>query len=140
MKKYKARKGKFIYFLLFGLLLIPLISFWVDHEMIIERPWIMLPLISPVLLILWILLDTSYAIEGEWLKYRSAFNKGKIDIRSITEIRKNETMWVGLKPAIAKNGIILKYGKYDEIYLAPLDNDQMISDLKNINPLIKVSN
>jgi hypothetical protein len=139
MKKYKARKGKFIYFLLFGLLLIPLISFWVDHEMIVERPWIMLPLISPVLLILWIIIDTSYAIEDKCLKYRSAFNKGKISIESITEIRKNNTMWVGLKPAIAKNGMIIKYGKYDEIYIAPIDEKTMISDLKNINPSIKIS-
>jgi hypothetical protein len=139
MKKYKARKGKLIYFLLFGLLLIPLISFWVDHEMIIERPWIMLPLISPVLLILWILLDTSYAIEGEWLKYRSAFNRGKISINSIVEIRKNKTMWVGLKPAIAKDGMVIKYGKYDEIYIAPINNEIMISNLKDINPSIRIN-
>jgi hypothetical protein len=139
MKKYKARKGKFIYFLLFGLLLIPLISFWVDHETIIERPWIMLPLISPVLLILWIIIDTSYAIEDKCLKYRSAFNKGNISIESITEIRKNKTMWVGLKPAIAKNGIIIKYGKFDEIYITPKDYEIMISDLKNINPSIRIN-
>jgi hypothetical protein len=139
MKKYKARKGKFIYLLLFGLLLIPSIGLWVDHEAIMERPWIMLPLISPVLLILWIIIDTSYAIEDKCLKYRSAFNKGEISIESITEIKKKKSMWVGLKPAMAKNGIILKYGKYDQIYLAPVDNDQLISDLKVINPSIKIS-
>ncbi|APG59866.1 PH domain-containing protein [Christiangramia salexigens] len=140
MKKYKARKGKFIYYLLIGLLLIPIAGFWIDHKMIIDRPWIMIPLITPALLILWILLDTSYAIDGERLKFRSAINKGSIPIKAIFEIRKNKTMSVGLKPAMAKNGMIIKYGKYDEIYVAPVNNDKMISDLKAINPDIRISN
>jgi len=48
-------------------------------------------------------------------------------------------MWSGTKPALAKNGLIIKYSKYDEIYLAPENNNEMVTDLLKINPNIKVS-
>jgi hypothetical protein len=73
------------------------------------------------------------------LIYRSGFVRGKIDILSVKEILKGKTMWSGLKPALATKGLVIKYNKYDEIYVAPESNDEMISDLLKINPEIKIS-
>jgi len=47
-------------------------------------------------------------------------------------------MWSGIKPALARNGLIIKYAKYEEIYLAPENNDEMVADLLKINSEIKV--
>ncbi len=47
-------------------------------------------------------------------------------------------MWSGIKPALARNGLIIRYHKYDEIYIAPESNDEMIDDLMKLNPSIKV--
>ena len=42
-------------------------------------------------------------------------------------------MWSGIKTALSTKGIIIKYNMYDEIYLAPENNNELISDLLKIN-------
>jgi hypothetical protein len=87
---------------------------------------------------LWIYIDTIYKIENNELIYRSGFLKGKIEIQNIKEILKGKTMWSGIKPALAGKGLIIKYNKYEEIYVAPVNNDEMIADLLKINSEIKI--
>jgi len=48
-------------------------------------------------------------------------------------------MWSGTKPALARNGLIIKFNKYDEIYIAPERNNELISDLLKVNPEIKIT-
>ena len=48
------------------------------------------------------------------------------------------TLWVGTRPATAKNGVIIYYNKYDEIYFSPSDNEAFVAALLEINPEIKV--
>ena len=55
--------------------------------------------------------------------------KGKIEIKEIREVIKGKTLWVGLKPATARKGLIIKYGKFDEIYMSPQTNDEFINRL-----------
>ena len=81
---------------------------------------------------------TYYVIDGQTLKYHSAFIKGEIKISNIREIIKGQTTWVGIKPALARKGLIIKFNKFDEIYISPISNDMMISDLIEINPNIKI--
>ena len=139
MKTYKANKKGFIRYLLAGFFLLPILIFYLDQNTFIEKPFILLPLLSPLALITWVYFDTYYKIEQNNLIYRSAFLRGKIAISDIKEIQKDKTMWSGTKPALAKNGLIIKYSKYDEIYLAPENNNEMVADLLKINPNIKVS-
>jgi hypothetical protein len=47
-------------------------------------------------------------------------------------------MYVGMKPAFARNGIIVRYNKYDEIYISPPDNNEFVEELLKINPEIEV--
>ena len=104
----------------------------------VERPFILLALMLPLILLLWIYFDTFYIIENDKLFYRSGFLRGEIPIATIREIVKGKTMWSGIKPALARNGLIIKYSKFDEIYIAPQDNNQMLTDLLNINSKIKI--
>jgi hypothetical protein len=48
-------------------------------------------------------------------------------------------MWSGVRPALASKGLIIKYNKYDDIYIAPENNNEMIKDLLKVNPAIKLT-
>lgn len=138
MKIYKANRKGFINYLLFGFLIFPIAIFYFDGKTFTENPFILLPLLSPLILITWIYIDTSYKIENGKLIYRSGFLRGKIEIQKIREIIKGKTMWSGRKPALAKKGLIIKFNKYDEIYIAPENNKEMISDLLKVNSEINI--
>ena len=75
----------------------------------------------------------------EHLKYRAAFLKGSIPIESINELIVGKTMWVGFKPATARKGIIVKYGKMDTIYISPDSNEAFVKKIKELNPEIKIT-
>ena len=138
MKIYKANRKGFINYLLIGSMILPIVVLFLDKNTFIEKPFILLPLLIPLILIFWIYFDTLYKIENNELIYRSGFLRGKIEILNIKEIRKGKTMWSGIKPALARKGLIIKYNKYDKIYVAPENNDEMISDLLKINSEIKI--
>ena len=139
MKIYKANRKGLINYLLIGAMILPIVVFFLDKNTFTEKPFILLPLLSPLILIFWIYFDTLYKIEKNELIYRSGFLRGKIEIPNIKEILKGKTMWSGIKPALAKNGLIIKFNKYDEIYIAPENNDELISDLIKLNSEIKIT-
>ena len=91
-----------------------------------------------VLFILWIFFDTQYELTKTHLKYKSGPIKGDIEIDRIRKIIKGKTLWVGLKPATAKSGLIIKYNKYDEIYISPKTNDTFISKILEYNSEIEI--
>ncbi len=138
MKIYKAKRTGFISYLLVGFLFLPVAVFLLDTKTISTKPFILLPLTIPLALILWIYLDTHYKIEDDFLYYRSAMFRGKIQIETITLIEKEKTSWTGLRPAMARKGMVIKYNRYDEIYISPESNEELITDLVTINPKIKV--
>ena len=90
-------------------------------------------------MISWIYFDTFYKIENKNLIYHSGFLRGKVEIPMIKEILKGKTMWSGIKPALARKGLIIKFNKYDEIYIAPESNAELISDLLKVNSEIKIT-
>ena len=81
---------------------------------------------------------TYYRIEGNELRWRSSILFGKFSISSIHKVAVNQTLWVGTLPATAKNGVIIYYNKYDEIYFSPSDNEAFVAALLEINPEIEV--
>ena len=81
---------------------------------------------------------TYYRIEGDELRWRSSILFGKFSVSSIHKVAVNQTLWVGTRPATARNGVIIYYNKYDEIYFSPLDNEAFVAALLEINPEIKV--
>ena len=89
--------------------------------------------------LLWSYYGTHYELTQKYLKYNCGPIKGKIEINEIREIIKGKTLWVGLKPATARKGLIIKYRKFDEIYISPETNDEFISQLLEINDTIKIT-
>jgi len=136
MKTYKSRKDSLIKILIIGFTLLPIIVFFINIKVFMVNPFPLLILYLPLSILLWVYFDTYYIIEGQKLKYHSAFIKGEIEINKIKEIVKGKTVWVGIKPALASKGLIIKFNKFDEIYISPTSNEMMISDLIDINPNI----
>jgi hypothetical protein len=81
---------------------------------------------------------TYYTIDGNELRWRSSILFGKFSVSSIQKIAVNKTLWVGTRPATARNGVIIYYNKYDEIYFSPSDNEAFVKALLKINPEIEV--
>lgn len=93
-----------------------------------------------VVLLFWLYFGTHYKLSQEdGLLYRSGPFYGKIKIDRITEIIKGKTLWVGLKPATSRKGLIIKYDKYNEIYISPKTNDNFIEKLLELKSDIKIT-
>ena len=86
--------------------------------------------------LIWSYFDTWYLIKDEKLIYKNGPIKGSIDIQSISKLTLGKTLWVGLKPATSRNGIVIHYHSYDEIYISPESNKQLADALKQINNTI----
>ncbi|WP_255481317.1 PH domain-containing protein [Pontibacter sp. Tf4] len=120
------------------LVLLPFVVFALDTEAFLKQPYILLPLLAPLALLLWSFFGTWYKVVDGKLRYRSGFLTGEINISHIRQLIVGETMWAGIKPAIASKGIIIKYNRYDEIYIAPENNSEFAEDLKALNPTIEI--
>lgn len=101
--------------------------------------WNLLILLVVCAFLLWCYYGTYYELTKTHLKYNSGPIKGSIKIREIKEIIKDKTLWVGLKPATARKGLIIKYRKYDEIYISPESNEEFIGSLLELNDVIKIT-
>jgi hypothetical protein len=89
--------------------------------------------------LIWLGLGTNYELTQTELKYKSGPIRGKIEIDKIHEIIKGKTLWSGLKPAAARNGLIIKYEKYNEIYISPKTNDSFVKKILELNDKIKIT-
>lgn len=138
MKTYKAKKGGLITCILLGILAVPLLTYLFDPRPFNERLNFLMIFLMPSTIIFWPYFDTYYQIDNQILKYKSGYIKGAIEIGFITNILKGKTRWVGIKPALATGGLIVKYNRYDDVYLAPEDSETFIKDLLSVNPSIQV--
>ncbi|WP_162341926.1 PH domain-containing protein [Cyclobacterium salsum] len=138
MKTYKAKKGPLMQGILLAMLVLPLAYGFLGTKPWKEKLRRIIPLTAPALLIIWPYFDTRYWVRGHTFYYKSGYIKGEIDIGSIRTILKGKTRWVGVKPALATGGLIVKYNRYDDVYIAPEDSDALIADLLTINPSIQV--
>ncbi|GAA3557525.1 PH domain-containing protein [Snuella lapsa] len=101
--------------------------------------WGITVILAVVALLFWIHFGTFYKLSKNELTYRSGPISGKIHINRIKEIVKGKTLWVGLKPATSRKGLIIKYDTYNEIYISPKTNELFIKKILEINNNIKIT-
>lgn len=112
----------------------------VSGKMYANGYWPLLLVSGVVGLLLWLFYGTYYEVsEKDGFLYRSGPLSGKIQVERITEIIKGKTLWVGFRPATARNGLIIKYDKHNEIYISPKTNDTFISAILKLNSGIKIT-
>lgn len=129
--KYYSSKGFIVVAIIIFIAIITIISF--SGKVYVVSCILMIAMTY----LIWMWFDTYYMIDGDQLFYKSALLKGSIEINNIVEIIKNKKLFSGKKPALSTKGIIIRYNKYDDIYISPKNIDQFIGELKNINPNIK---
>ncbi len=139
--KFKSRSDIFFQSILYGACLLLLYVLYVNLFLVaIELiSYIMLAVLLPVIIfILGLLHGTSYELSTSFFSYKAAFLRGKIPLENIQELIVGETMWVGFKPATARNGIIIKYNKGREIYISPDSNETFVKKIIELNPQINI--
>ncbi len=139
--KFKSRKDVLFYVIIYGIVIF-IITMAIleinkngfEHYGI----WTYIFSIAAIGFLLWIFNSTKYELTNTHLNYQSGPITGKIQIDSINTIINGKTMWSGLKLATAKNGLIIKYNKYDEIYISPKTNEIFISEILKLNKNIEI--
>lgn len=140
--KFPSRKSVFFSVLIFGLtaFFVTLYALGMTLGWIEQRDfWIGIPFAAIIALLLWIYFGTKYELTDSELIYHSGPWKGRIHIDEIHEIVKGRTLYAGLKPAAAGKGLIIKFRKYDEIYISPNSNELFIGEILKRNPNISIS-
>lgn len=137
--KFTSRKDILVTSLVFGVIVLLVGLTFLQLHQGKEWHWANLLVLAVILLLLWIYFDTSYLLINRHLIYKSGPIRGKINIADIKEVEANKTLYVGIKPALARKGLIIKYNKYDEIYISPKTNESFIKKLLELNGEVKVS-
>jgi hypothetical protein len=140
--KFSSRKSLFFRFLIFGLaaLFAGLYIYVLVYGWIEQRDfWIVIPIGIVIGFLLWIYFGTNYELTDKELIYKSGPLRGRIRIDEIREIVKGKTLYAGFKPATAEKGLIVKFRKYDEIYISPNSNESFIEAILERNPAILIS-
>lgn len=84
-------------------------------------------------------LDTTYELTSNKLKYKYRPIRGSTPVEDILEIINGKTFWSVFKLATARNGLLIKYRKYYEIYISPKTNDTFVHNILELNSAIKVT-
>ncbi|MCC5939295.1 MAG: PH domain-containing protein [Lunatimonas sp.] len=139
IKHYKPRKGLLIHLVLAILLAFLLIRWHFSDKVFPDILGSTSFLLFPCAYLLYHLLNTKYWIQGQSFFYRAGFMKGEVDVDSIKSIDVGITRWVGERAALANRGLLIKYNRYDDVFIAPADDEELISDLLALNPAIQVN-
>lgn len=106
---------------------------------IIGKCIIVLPVVAIVtMLSLWAWFGTNYIIEETHIKYLCGPFRGRILINAIIKIKKHDSSYAGIRPALSGDGLGISYSRFDKIWISPEREEEFISILQKINPKIEV--
>ena len=133
-KKYAARK-EFGFGLVF--LLCPLVAWAIP----LLHPGIFLFLFALTItaFFLWVWFGTYYLLDGEYFIWRSGPFRKRIPIREIAGVTKNVRSLSGMRPALTFEYLKIRYNTYDDVFIAPENEDGFIGELTGLRPEIAVS-
>ncbi|MBC9796238.1 PH domain-containing protein [Sinomicrobium weinanense] len=138
---FKSRKEPFLFIFLYAITLVLLGSSVTD--IITGNGWSHIGVHIIVFLssgfVLWILHHTGYLLTDRSFRYHCGPISGEIALERVGEIVVGKTMYVGLKPALARKGLIIKYDKYNDIYISPESNEEFIGEVLKRNDTIKIT-
>ncbi len=97
-------------------------------------------MITIVLALVWILLDTKYLLKENKIFYNSGPFRGAIAIDSIKKIERHSGLIVPVtfKPALNTKGLIIHYNSFDDIYISPKQEESFLEEILKVNPNIEV--
>lgn len=90
------------------------------------------------LFVIWIFLDTSYELTDKEISARSGPLFRSVSLENIDKVIVGQTSWDGIKFALAKGGLLIKYKETKHLYISPKSNDDFIEALKSKAPSIEI--
>jgi hypothetical protein len=137
---YKAQKSYTIPVIVLGVFIVVMLAIPDFMLFAKENPISLLPMPVPFIMFGWTYSNAAYYIKDqtEFVSVYGPFKKN-IPISSITKIDTNKKHWVGRNHALTSSGILIRYKKFDYIYISAVDNEKLINDLKAINSAIEVN-
>ncbi len=133
--KFKSRKDKLLGFITFGIssLLIGILIYGVIVGDIQKSEYWHFFIVGGVIcLLFWLYFATRYELTSSDFNYYFGPFRGKIALTRIKEVVVGTTVWVGFRPATARNGILIKYDTYEELYISPKTNESFVTALKEL--------
>lgn len=133
--KFKSRKDILISLVTLGIngFLIGIVAYGILKGDISKNDyWPLIIVAAVILLLCWIYFGTRYELYKNYFMYHCGPFRGKISINRIKELVVGTTVYVGFKPATATKGILVKYDKYEEIYISPKTNESFVIALKEL--------
>jgi hypothetical protein len=141
--KFKSRQDIFFSSIIFGvctLLMGITIYGHLNGKIEPQEYWTSALIFIIVGFLLWIFFGTKYELHQTYFIYKSGPLRGKIKIENIRKIEVGKTMWVGLRLATARKGLIIHYNKFNEIYISPKTNESFIQKILELNGKIEIDN
>jgi len=141
MIQFKSKKGTLLLGLIFCLIQLVvsiLILSYLNQDYIILLLVIDLVILLLVAYLMFILTTTKYTVVDNKLLYESGLMNGFINVSEIRKITIGKTMWSGKKPATATKGLIIRYNMFDEIYISPESNNDLVEVLLKLNHKIEI--
>jgi hypothetical protein len=137
---YFSRKGPTVGLIIWGIIALLVVLLFIPLLKGMDNiPWIAITLIGLVILLLtWIWFGTYYILTPYYLRYYSGPFRGRIPMTSILWVKHQHSLASGLRIALAYDGLLIRYNKYDEIYISPAQKAAFIYTLQQFNPNIKV--
>lgn len=90
-------------------------------------------------LLLFLMLQTTYyTVDDAYLTCHILGFRKKISIQEITKIEQQKGLYAGLKINTAWKGLVVSYGKWDDILISPANEAGFIAEIKAKNPSLQV--
>jgi hypothetical protein len=135
-KKYSSKVSYGLLTVVFTVFFSPLILNLIKSGINLNSTLISLFLMIIFGLITHMLFNTEYTIEENKLKIKCGFFTYKpIEINEIKEITRSSS--IISSPAASFDRIEIKYGKFEEMIISPVDKFEFAKYLTNLNPNIK---
>lgn len=84
-----------------------------------------------------LLTTTFYTVDDDHLVCHTMGFKKEILLSEIRKIEPQNGFYAGLKINTAWKGLVVKYGKWDEILISPAQEQQFIETIKTKNPTLQ---
>jgi predicted ABC-type exoprotein transport system permease subunit len=82
--------------------------------------------------IAWLWIETYYILNEDVLFVRMGPITKSIPVSSITKVKSTKS-WIA-SAATSSQRILIHYGRYDEIYISPLNEELFVAELKKLCP------
>jgi len=135
---FRIRIRPYRFILLYGFIVL---GIFVGAGLAMTKESFILSVILGLTFIIFFLLvkRTEVQMDQSFLRYRHlGFIRGEIPIQSIRSIRIGGYLWAGLRLAFGNKGLLIQYGRYDEILIDPEPASEFIEELVKRNPSIQI--